>query len=93
MALSTRIKKETEKLAKELPQGITATPTVENLRYFKIKMNGPSETPYEKGVFNLELFLPGDYPMVPPPKVRFLTKIYHPNIDRIGAYMPGYTQR
>lgn len=31
------------------------------------------------GVFKLELFLPEEYPMSPP-KVRFLTKIYHPNI-------------
>ncbi|KAK8240472.1 ubiquitin-conjugating enzyme E2 35 [Phyllosticta capitalensis] len=35
------------------------------------------------GVFKLELFLPDDYPMTPP-KVRFLTKIYHPNIDKLG---------
>ena len=35
------------------------------------------------GVFRLELFLPADYPMGPP-KIRFLMKIYHPNIDRIG---------
>lgn len=31
------------------------------------------------GIFKLELFLPEEYPMNPP-KVRFLTKIYHPNI-------------
>ena len=35
------------------------------------------------GVFKLELFLPDDYPMTPP-KIRFLTKIYHPNIDKLG---------
>ena len=37
----------------------------------------------EGGIFKLELFLPDDYPMTPP-KIRFLTKIYHPNIDRLG---------
>lgn len=35
------------------------------------------------GTFKLELFLPEEYPM-DPPKVRFLTKIYHPNIDKLG---------
>lgn len=38
---------------------------------------------FADGRFRLELFLPEDYPMVPP-KVHFLTKIYHPNIDRVG---------
>ena len=35
------------------------------------------------GIFKLELFLPDDYPMTPP-KIRFLTRIYHPNIDKLG---------
>ena len=34
------------------------------------------------GVFKLELFLPEEYPMAPP-KVRFLTRIYHPNIGEL----------
>ena len=63
--------------------GISAVPHEENLRYFDVAIHGPSQSPYEGGIFKLELFLPDDYPMTPP-KIRFLTKIYHPNIDRLG---------
>lgn len=35
------------------------------------------------GVFKLELFLTPSYPM-DPPKVRFLTRLYHPNVDKLG---------
>ncbi|KAG7886958.1 hypothetical protein KL936_004809 [Ogataea polymorpha] len=63
--------------------GITAVPHEDNLRYFNVTIDGPSGSPYEGGKFKLELFLPDDYPMLAP-KVRFLTKIYHPNIDRLG---------
>ncbi|ONH75896.1 Ubiquitin-conjugating enzyme E2 N [Pichia kudriavzevii] len=63
--------------------GITATPHEDNLRYFDVTLTGPSGSPYEDGVFKLELYLPDDYPMTAP-KVRFLTRIYHPNIDRLG---------
>lgn len=40
-------------------------------------------TGYIGGIFRLELFLPDDYPMTPP-KIRFLTKIFHPNVDKLG---------
>lgn len=63
--------------------GISAVPHEDNLRYFDVTVDGPTQSPYEGGLFKLELFLPDDYPMTPP-KVRFLTKIYHPNIDRLG---------
>lgn len=52
-------------------------------RYFHVKVTGPEDSPFEGGLFKLELFLPEDYPMSAP-KVRFITKIYHPNIDRLG---------
>ncbi|KAF2447024.1 ubiquitin-conjugating enzyme [Karstenula rhodostoma CBS 690.94] len=82
-ALPKRIIKETERLSKEPVPGISAVPHEDNLRYFDVTIDGPAQSPYERGVFKLELFLPDDYPMTPP-KVRFLTKIYHPNIDRLG---------
>jgi ubiquitin-conjugating enzyme E2 N len=63
--------------------GISAKPHDDNLRYFDVTIDGPSQTPYEGGRFQLELYLPEDYPMEAP-KIRFLTKIYHPNIDRLG---------
>ena len=74
---------ETQRLIAEPVTGISAIPYADNLRYFAVSIEGPSDSPYERGVFQLELFLPADYPMAPP-KVRFLTKIYHPNVDKLG---------
>lgn len=48
-----------------------------------LAIQGPDGTPYEKGVFKLEIGIPERYPLEPP-KVRFLTQIYHPNIDEGG---------
>jgi ubiquitin-conjugating enzyme E2 N len=78
-----RITKETQRLAQDPIVGIYAEPDPNNFRHFYVKIAGPTETPYEGGLFACELFLPDEYPMVPP-KVLFRTKIYHPNIDKLG---------
>ncbi|KAJ3102283.1 Ubiquitin-conjugating enzyme 13 [Phlyctochytrium planicorne] len=83
MSVAKRIIKETERLLAEPAPGISAKPHEDNIRYFDVVIAGPGQSPFEGGVFKLELFLPEEYPMVPP-KVRFLTKIYHPNIDKLG---------
>ncbi|KAG8951386.1 Ubiquitin-conjugating enzyme 13 [Tulasnella sp. 424] len=97
MALPKRIIKETERLIADPAPGISAAPHEDNMRYFDVTIAGPQGSPFEGGIFKLELFLPADYPMTPP-KVRFLTKIYHPNIGTYATlqartYLPGHSQR
>ncbi|CAF0746818.1 unnamed protein product [Rotaria sp. Silwood1] len=82
-ALTKRIVKESARLQQEPVPGINAIVDDQNPRYFKVIIDGPSESPYEGGKFKVELFLPDEYPMAPP-KVRFMTKLYHPNIDKLG---------
>ena len=83
MAIPPRILKETQALAKDPVIGIYAEPSPTNPRHFFVKIAGPGQTPFEGGLFTAELFLPDEYPMVPP-KVLFRTKIFHPNIDKLG---------
>ncbi|SCZ96857.1 BZ3500_MvSof-1268-A1-R1_Chr4-1g06790 [Microbotryum saponariae] len=65
-ALPKRIIKETQRLIADSPPGISAVPHDDNLRYFDVLVSGPEGSPFEGGVFKLELFLPEEYPMAPP---------------------------
>ncbi len=75
--------KELERLKKEPPHGITCWPRDGMLNHLEANLLGREGTPYEGGVFKLEITIPNRYPFEPP-DVQFLTKIYHPNIDTAG---------
>ncbi|KAM3589276.1 hypothetical protein VKS41_000145 [Umbelopsis sp. WA50703] len=44
------------------------------------KIPGPINTPYEDGIFTVDVELPIEYPFMPP-KMKFVNKVYHPNIS------------
>ena len=79
-----RLTKELQEIRKDPPLNISAGPINDNLFEWEAVLLGPTETPYEGGVFILNIHIPLDYPMKPP-NILFKTKIYHPNINSTGA--------
>ena len=42
-------------------------------------VKGPSDSPYEGGIFRFEIILPFEYPLKPP-VFKLKTRIYHPDV-------------
>ncbi|KAJ6661054.1 hypothetical protein lerEdw1_016855, partial [Lerista edwardsae] len=83
MQRASRLKRELHLLTTEPPVGVTCWQNGSRLDDLRAQILGSASTPYEKGIFNLEVVVPERYPFEPP-KMRFLTPIYHPNIDSAG---------
>ena len=66
--------------------GVHAAPADESgagggaLSTIAARIKGPQGTPYERGVFHVEVKIPAGYPFEPP-KMRFVTRLWHPNVS------------
>lgn len=76
-----RLNSELCKIKNENIEGIYFKNNIKNKWYFTIE--GPCNTPYENGLFNIEIEFTSNYPYEAP-NVNFITYIYHPNINDKG---------
>jgi ubiquitin-conjugating enzyme E2 A len=74
-----RLLKDFKRLQKDPPTGIQAAPQDNNVMMWQAVIIGPDDTPWEGGVFRLSLEFTEEYPNKPP-LVKFLSKIFHPNV-------------
>ncbi|KAF8841473.1 UBC-like protein [Paxillus ammoniavirescens] len=79
-----RIHREIADAKKEDLGAITLAPTQDSLYHWKGAIPGPQGSPYDGGVFDVDIQLAPDYPFSAP-KVTFGTRIYHMNISDKGG--------
>lgn len=79
-----RLFTELENWKKSPIPNVTLDALKDDLSRWQAVFTGPTQTPFEGGIFKLQIDIPREYPFKPP-KVGFLTRIFHPNVYTNGA--------
>jgi len=80
MQAAKRLRKELQNLERNKKDpDIYLIPDSENILKWSALLRGPSETPYEGGIFQLSIDCGNDYPLAPP-SIQFMTRVFHPNV-------------
>ena len=80
--IHNRIKKEYQDLQKEKNSNVQVKLVNNDIRHWKGRIKGPIDTCYQGGIFDVDIIIPNEYPFKPP-KMKFDTKIWHPNISSV----------
>merc|ERR1719343_778962 len=73
-----------KRIQEDPPEGISGSPSEDNLMEWNAVIFGPTDTPFEDGTFKLTIKFSEDYPSKAP-EVRFVSKMFHPNVYADGS--------
>ncbi|XP_030378994.1 ubiquitin-conjugating enzyme E2-17 kDa-like [Scaptodrosophila lebanonensis] len=79
-----RLMRDFKRLQDDPPTGVSGAPNENNIMMWNAVIFGPNETPFEDGTFKLVIEFTEEYPNKPP-HVRFISKIFHPNVYADGG--------
>jgi len=82
-ASSKLLQNQFKKIQSEPVEGIAVELNSDNLFEWRVFIEGPKDTFYDGGVFQLLMKFPNDYPMSPP-VVQFTSEFWHPNVYTDG---------
>ncbi|KAK6513541.1 hypothetical protein TWF281_005164 [Arthrobotrys megalospora] len=80
-ALNKRLIQELHRSRQEDNPALTylAPPDDSDLHHWRAGLRGTPDSPYEGGVWEIDITIPDNYPLAPP-TIKFITKICHPNV-------------
>ncbi|CCF72940.1 Ubiquitin-conjugating enzyme [Babesia microti strain RI] len=79
-----RLIRDFKSIRKDPPNGISASPIGDDIFKWEAIIIGPQDSPWDGGIFRLEMIFDEEYPNKPP-KIKFITSIFHPNIYLDGS--------
>uniref|UniRef100_A0A4W6DSB8 E2 ubiquitin-conjugating enzyme n=1 Tax=Lates calcarifer TaxID=8187 RepID=A0A4W6DSB8_LATCA len=71
-------------LQEDPPTGVSGAPSENNIMLWNAVIFGPVGTPFEDGTFKLLIEFSEEYPNKPP-TVRFVSRMFHPNVYADGS--------
>jgi len=73
-----------ERIKREIPEGASIGADPANACVWTATLFGPPDSPWDGGMFTVEMVFPPDFPDAPP-AVRFTTPLFHPQINGQGV--------
>lgn len=77
-----RVKRELKEITEASGSDVDAKLVNNDHAHWRGTLKGPEDSPYDGGLFHVDIKIPEAYPFEPP-KMKFMTKVWHPNVSSV----------